>query len=62
MFSAQGAQYGISIGKQKVLKVTVLTFLVKNGKLKLSGESIFWEYEKKLEVKSRIRSRSRPWI
>ena len=25
------------------LKVTVLTFLVKNGKMKLSGESIFVE-------------------
>ena len=39
------------------LKVTVLTFLVKNGKLKLSGESIFSEYAK---VKSRTHSRSRP--
>ena len=31
------------------LKVTVLTFLVKNGKMKLSGESIFLEYAKKLK-------------
>jgi len=31
----------------------VLTFLVKNGKMKLSGESIFREYAKKLKVKSR---------
>ena len=30
------------------LKVTVLTLLVKNGKMKLSGKSIFWEYAKKL--------------
>ena len=30
------------------LKVTVLTFLVKNGKMKLSWESIFWEYAKNL--------------
>ena len=44
------------------LMVTVLTFLVKNGKMKLSGESIFWEYAKKLEVKSRTRSRPRPEI
>ena len=29
------------------LKITVLTFLVKNGQLKLSGKSIFWEYVKK---------------
>ena len=26
--------------------MTMLTFLVKNGKIKLSGESIFWEYAK----------------
>ena len=31
------------------LKVTVLTFLVKNGKMKLSGESIFLENAKKLK-------------
>ena len=30
------------------LKVTVLTFLVTNGKMKLSGESIFCEYAKNL--------------
>ena len=44
------------------LKVTVLTFLVKNGKMKLSGESIFWEYAKTREGKSRTRSRSRRGI
>ena len=48
-------------GRERVqppsLKVTVLTFLVKNGKLKLSGESIFSEYAK---FKSRTRSRPRP--
>ena len=32
------------------LKVTVLTLLVKNGKMKLSGESVFWQYAIKLEV------------
>ena len=42
------------------LNVTVLTFLVKNGKMNLSGVSIFSEYAKKLEVKSRTRSRPRP--
>jgi len=31
----------------------VVTFLLKNGKMKLSGESIFGEYAKKIEVKSR---------
>ena len=31
------------------LKITVLSFLVKNGKMKLSGESIFLEYAKKLK-------------
>ena len=30
-----------------ILKITVLTFLVKNGKMKLSGRSIFREYAKK---------------
>ena len=35
---------------------------MKNGKMKLSGESIFWEYAKKLQVNSRTRSRSRPRI
>ena len=44
------------------IKVTVLTFLVKNCKMKLTRESIFWEYAKKLEVKPRTRSRPRPWI
>ena len=39
------------------LKVTMLTFPVKNGKLKLSGESRFPEYAK---IKSRTRSRPRP--
>ena len=29
------------------IKVIVVTFLVKNRKMKLSGESIFWEYAKK---------------
>ena len=43
-----------------IIKATVLTFLVKNGKVKLSGESIFREYVKKLEVKSHTRSRPRP--
>ena len=42
------------------LKVTVLTFLVKNGKMKLSGESIFSECAKKVEVKSRTCGRPRP--
>ena len=42
------------------LKVTVLNVLVKNGSMKLSGESIFSEYAKKLKVKSRTRSRPRP--
>ena len=42
------------------LKVTVLTFLVKNGKMKLSRESKFCKYAKELAVKSRPRSRSRP--
>ena len=42
------------------LRVTLLTFLVKNGKMKLSRESIFSGYEKKLKVKSRTRSRPRP--
>ena len=37
----------------------MLTFLVKNGIMKLFGESMFLEYAKKLEVKSRIRSRTR---
>ena len=41
------------------LKVTVLNVLVKNGNMKLSGESIFSEYAKKLKVKSRTRSRPR---
>ena len=40
----------------------MLTFLVKNGKMKLSGESIISEYAKKREVKSRTRSRPRPGI
>jgi len=31
----------------------MLTFLVKNGKMKLSGKSICWEDAKKLQVKSR---------
>ena len=35
-------------------------FLVKNGKMKLSGESIFSEYAKKLKVKSRSRRRPLP--
>ena len=36
----------------------MLTFLVKNGKMKLIGEeSIFQKYAKKLKVKSRNRSR-----
>ena len=38
----------------------MLTFLVKNGKGKLFGESVFREYAKKLEFKSRARIRSRP--
>ena len=42
------------------LKVTVLTFLVKNGKMKLSRESKFCKYAKELAVKSHPRSRSRP--
>ena len=36
----------------------MLTFLVKNRKMKLSGKSIFWEDAKKLQVKSRTRSRA----
>ena len=32
------------------------------GKMKLSGKSIRWEYAKKLEVKSRTRSRPHPRI
>ena len=42
------------------IKVTVLTFLVKNRTKKLSGESIFCEYAKKRLVKFRTRSRPRP--
>ena len=37
----------------------MLTFMVKNGKMKLSGESIFREYAKKLKVKSRTRGHPR---
>ena len=44
------------------LKVTVLTFLVKNGKIKLFSESIFSDDAKKREVKSRARTRPRPGI
>ena len=38
-------------------QITVLTFLVKNGKMKLSGKCVFSEDAKKLKVKSRNRSR-----
>ena len=43
------------------LKATVLTFLVKNGKMKLFPRSLYFENTRKnLEVKSGARSRYRP--
>ena len=44
------------------ITITVLTFLVKKSTMKNSGVSIFWEYAKKLWIKSRTRSRPRPRI
>ena len=40
----------------------MLTFLEENGKMNLSGKSIFYEYAKKLYVKSRTRGRPPPQI
>ena len=40
--------FAMGTGCNLPLKVTVLTFLVKNCKMKLSGESIIKEYAKKL--------------
>ena len=44
------------------LKIAMLFFLVKKGKMKLSGKSLFLEYAKKHQVKFCTRTRPPPWI